>query len=349
MASFAANSMISQIEDNTQGLENLISSDQSTRIVITTHHKPDADALGSSLGLYHFLKSRGLNVQVISPTDYPSFLKWMPAEEHVLNFEEFPEQASELIEEADLIFCLDFNDLSRINDMGSLVDRSGALTVMIDHHRNPAGFDTHRYWTIHTSSTSELIYNFILKFGSEAELTKEIGDCLYAGIMADTGSFRFSSTSPATHRIVAKLMEHGVVPHEIHSHLNDNFTLDRFKLMGYILYEKLELIPEFNTALISLSRAELQKFNIQTGDTEGFVNFGLGIQGVKLSVLIIDRTKLIKMSFRSKDDFPCNELASKYFSGGGHLNAAGGSSEEPLEAVVNRFKQILPEYADKLV
>ncbi|MCB9245357.1 MAG: bifunctional oligoribonuclease/PAP phosphatase NrnA [Flavobacteriales bacterium] len=341
--------MISQLEDTTQGLEHLITAGSETKIVITTHHKPDADALGSSLGLFHFLNGRGLDVQVISPTDYPAFLKWMPGEESVLNFEENPERSSEIIALADLIFCLDFNDLSRINEMGALVDQSGALTVMIDHHRNPSGFDTHRFWTIHTSSTSELIYNFIVKFGSEAEVSKSIGECLYAGIMADTGSFRFSSTSGQTHRIVASLMDRGVVPHEIHSHLNDNFTLNRFKLMGYVLYEKLQVLPEYNTALVALSREEIQKFGIQTGDTEGFVNFGLGIQGIKLSVLIIDRTKLIKMSFRSKDDFPCNELASKHFSGGGHLNAAGGSSTESLDEVVDRFLKILPEYADKLV
>ncbi len=336
------------IEDTTQGLQSFLQSGSGSKIVITTHHKPDADALGSSLALYHYFKEMGKDVHVITPTDYPPFLHWMPGNDNVINFEEHPERAEELAMEADAIFCLDFNDLKRINDFGDIVAKSDARKIMIDHHRDPKGFDDHRFWTIETSSTCELIYEYICLNGSEEMIDSDIATCIYCGIMADTGSFRFSSTSSRTHEIAANLLKKGVQPNEIQSRLFDNFGLSRYRLMGYVLHEKLELIPEYNTALVFLTAEELQRFNVQTGDTEGFVNFGLGISGVKLSALIIDRTKLVKMSFRSKGSFPCNELAAKYFNGGGHLNAAGGASHDTLEEVVAKFRAILPEFAEEL-
>jgi phosphoesterase RecJ-like protein len=336
------------IEDNITGLQGFLDSGSGSEIVITTHHKPDADALGSSLGLYHFLKAKGKTVTVITPTDYPHFLHWMPGNDSVINFEESPGLAKMRLDAADVVFCLDFNDLKRINELGDLVEASGAIKIMIDHHRDPKGFDDYRFYTIHTSSTCELIYEYILRCDGEELINKDIAECLYSGIIADTGSFRFSSTSRRTHEIAAALIDQGIVAHEIHSRLFDEFSLGRYKLMGYVLYEKLEVIEELHTALIYLTAEELKRFNVQTGDTEGFVNFGLGIQGVKFSVLIIDRTKLIKMSFRSQGTFPCNEFAAKHFRGGGHLNASGGSSDETLEEVVNRFRKVLPEYKELL-
>ena len=337
------------IEDTMQEIRQLIVGDKSLNIVITTHHKPDADALGSSLGLYHYLSGLGHKATVVSPTDYPFNLCWMPGEKGVINFEEDEKKAVSLVNNADIVFCLDFNDLKRINDLGPIVGECNALKVMIDHHRNPVGFDDARYWTIHTSSTAELIYDFIVSNGHQSHLTKDIASCIYAGIMADTGSFRFSSTSSHTHRIAAELIDLGADSAKIHALLLDNFSLERYRLMGYVLYEKLEIFPEYNTALVHLTHDELVRFNVRTGDTEGFVNFGLGIKGIVFSALIIDRSVMVKMSFRSQGNFPCNDFAASHFNGGGHLNAAGGASHESLEETVNKFKALLPAYKNLLV
>lgn len=318
-------------------------------IVITTHHKPDADALGSSLALYHLLKNRGHEVTVITPTDYPFFLNWMPAEETVINYEERPHDAAFIVEQAAIIFCLDFNDLSRINDLGRIVANTNATIINIDHHRDPKDFAHLKYCTLNTSSTCELIYRLAEDCGwIEQGLNKDVASCIYVGIMTDTGSFRFNTTSALTHRITAHLLERGANGSLIHELTHDNFSLSRYRMMGYILYEKLEVIPQYRTALVYLTREELKKFDVQTGDTEGFVNFGLGIKGIVLSVLIIDRTKIVKMSFRSKGSFPCNELAAAHFDGGGHLNASGGSSQLSLEETVEKFRNLLPQYQKQL-
>ncbi len=343
------NSKDNMMEDTTEGILPFLEPGSGTKIVITTHHKPDADALGSSLALYHYLVKLGKQVTVVSPTDYPMNLHWMPGNDKVVNFEENEELATQLAKDADIIFCLDFNDLKRINRFGFVVHEASAKKIMIDHHRNPTGFDDYRFWTINTSSTCELIYDFIAKNEGEELIDEEIASCIYAGIMADTGSFRFNSTSSNTHRVAAKLIDIGADSAKIHALLLDNFSLTRYRLMGYVLYKKLHIIPELKTALVYLNQEELQRFNIQTGDTEGFVNFGLGIKGIVFSALIIDRTVMVKMSFRSQGSFPCNEFASTHFTGGGHLNAAGGSSMDTLEATVEKFRHVLPQYKDALL
>ncbi len=331
-------------------IKNLLDREKGNGIVITTHHKPDADALGSSLALCHLLKNQGHQVTVITPTDYPFFLTWMTGEESVINFEERPSDAAFLVEQAAIIFCLDFNDLSRINELGGKVAASKATIVNIDHHRDPKPFADLKYCTLETSSTCELIYRLADDFHwMEDGLNKDIASCIYVGIMTDTGSFRFNSTSALTHRITAHLLEKGANGSLIHELINDNFSLNRYRMMGYILYEKLEIIPQYRTALVYLTREELKKFEVQTGDTEGFVNYGLGIKGIVLSVLIIDRTKIVKMSFRSKGNFPCNQMASAHFDGGGHLNASGGSSQSTLEETVEKFRSILPQYQKQLL
>jgi phosphoesterase RecJ-like protein len=337
------------LQDTTEGIRPFINSGSGSKIVITTHHKPDADALGSSLGLYHYLKRLGKEVTVVTPSDYPVNLHWMPGNDTVINFESSRSLAESLVEEADIIFCLDFNDLSRINDLGDLVAKSNAKTIMIDHHRDPSGFDDYRFWTIDTSSTCELIYDFIQSNEGAEIIDIDIASCLYAGIVADTGSFRFSSTSSHTHRIAAELIDLGVDSSKVHALLHDNFSLDRYRLMGYVLYKKLTIFPELKTALVTLTTEELLRFNIQTGDTEGFVNYGLGIKGIVFSALIIDRSMMVKMSFRSQGTFPCNEFANQHFNGGGHLNAAGGASKDTMENVVNKFKEVLPTYKDQLL
>lgn len=312
--------------------------------MITTHHKPDADALGSSLGLYNYLVLKGIQPVVVSPTDYGDFLKWMPNEQNVLNYELETERCTNLIAEADLIFCLDFNALKRINQMGELVRASKADKVMIDHHLEPEDFATFGLHNTERSSTCELVYETIAIFGDANLVNKDIASCLYAGMMTDTASFKHGSTYPSTHRVAASLLEKGAEPNEIYEHIYDNYSISRMRFIGYCLNEKLQILKEHDTALICITAEELKQYHIITGDTEGLVNYGLAIKGIKLSVLIVDRTVSRKMSFRSKGDFPANAFARTYFNGGGHFNAAGGESSSSLADTETSFKQALKEY-----
>jgi len=318
-------------------------------IVITTHHKPDADALGSSLGLYNFLKILGIHATVISPTDYGDFLKWLPQENVVINFEDAELKCSEYVKQADFIFCLDFNTLKRINKLGDLVRSSSAKKVLIDHHLQPEKFEDYRLWTTKASSTSELIFWLIEIMGMVHMINKDIATCLYAGIMTDTASFKHASTSATTHRVAAMLLERGAESNIIHEKIYDNYSADRMRFIGYCLNQKLQILNEYHTALICVTAAELKNYNIVTGDTEGLVNYGLGIKDIKFSVLIIDRTVLRKMSFRSKGNFPANEIARKFFNGGGHFNAAGGESTDTIENVELKFKLVLNDYKHLLI
>ena len=321
---------------------------QSGKIIITTHHKPDGDAMGSSLGLYHYLKAAGIESKVITPTDYADFLHWLPANESVLIYQEQKELCQGYIKDAAYIFCLDFNALGRINEMGENVAASSAKKVMIDHHQDPQDFDDERYIEIGASSTCELIINYVKKHLDISFMTKEMGECIYTGLITDTGSFRYGSTTSNTIRTAADLMDLGVVPAKIYNNLFDQNRLDRLQLLGYFLANKIELIEDGTVALAHLTEDELAQYNVVTGDTEGFVNYGLGIKGVQLSALIIDRGYLVKMSFRSTDVFPCNEFSAKYFNGGGHKNAAGGASEEGLKKTIEKFKESIKNYRQHL-
>lgn len=330
-------------------LRPLLTSGSTARIVITTHHKPDADAIGSSLGLYNFFKVYGINhVTVVSPTDYGAFLHWMPGNETVINYEEHTAQATAIVQEADYVFCLDFNSLKRINTLGDVVREAKAVKVMIDHHLLPEGFDDFRLWTNKASSTCELIYTFIHLWEAEQFINKDIASCLYSGIMTDTASFKHDSTTPNTHRIAAELIEKGADSSHIHSLIYDSYSLDRMRFIGYALYEKMQYFPEYKTALITISQDEIKRFGVITGDTEGLVNYGLSIADAELAVLIIDRKVRVKMSFRSKTKFPANEFAREFFNGGGHFHAAGGDSEETLEQATERFMNALPAYQQYL-
>ncbi|HYK77213.1 MAG TPA: DHH family phosphoesterase [Daejeonella sp.] len=324
--------------------------DQPRHIVITTHHKPDGDAMGSSLGLYNYLIQKGHQVRVITPTDYPSFLHWLPGNPEVLIYTEKIEESKQLVSQADLIFCLDFNALSRINELGDLVRESAAKKVMIDHHLEPEGFEDYRHWSTAACATAQLVYDFIVNIMNEHELiTKEVATCLYTGIMTDSGSFRFPTTTAQVHHIVADLISCGAENSKIHRLVYDNFSENRLRFLGYCLLNKLEVFPEYNTALITISRDELQRFNISTGDTEGVVNYALSINGIRLAALIIERPDRVKLSLRSVGDFPANEICKRYFGGGGHRNAAGGFSEESLAATAEKFKSILSEYKPLLI
>lgn len=316
----------------------------SGKIVITTHHKPDGDAMGSSLGLYHLLKNAGIDSQVITPTDYAEFLHWLPGNDTVMVYEADKPKSKELIDAAEYIFCLDFNALGRINEMGDYIQHSDAKIVMIDHHQDPQDFDHERFVEIGASSTCELIYKYAHKHLDASYMNKDMGECIYTGLITDTGSFRFGSTTSSTIRTAADLMDIGVVPAIIYNKLFDQNRLDRLQLLGYFLANKIELIEDGKVALAHFTSEELSRYNVITGDTEGFVNYGLSIKGVQLSALIIDRDYLVKMSFRSTDVFPCNEFSAEFFNGGGHKNAAGGASEDSLENTLTKFKESIKSY-----
>lgn len=320
------------------------------RIVITTHPKPDGDAMGSSLGLYNYLIQKGHQIQVITPTDYPKFLHWLPNNSEVIVFTEEEEKAKKFVDQADIIFCLDFNSLSRIYEIGDLVRESKAKKVLIDHHLEPEGFEDFRLWNTGACATAHLVYEFIVDIMDDRKLlNKDVASCLYTGIMTDTGSFRFRSTTERVHQIVADLIAAGADNTLIHQLVYDDFSLSRLRFLGHCLLNKLEVLPEFNTAIIVITKEELQQFNVNTGDTEGIVNYALSISGIRLAALIIEREDVVKLSLRSIGDFPANEICKKYFSGGGHKNASGGISSEKIDAVREKFNVILPEYQSLLV
>lgn len=319
-------------------------------IVITTHHKPDGDAMGSSLGLYNYLIQKGHHVRVITPTDYPYFLHWLPNNPEVIIYTEKEEESKKLVSEAEIIFCLDFNALSRINELGEEVKKSSALKVMIDHHLEPEGFDDYRHWNIGACASAQLVYDFIVsQLGDKEFINKDVATCLYTGIMTDSGSFRFPTVTSDLHRMVADLIDAGAENWKIHQLVYDNATEGRLKFLGYCLGNKLEVLRDFNTAIIHVSQKEIQQFDIQTGETEGIVNYALSINGIRLAAFIIERTDKVKLSLRSTGDFPANEICKKYFNGGGHRNAAGGHSDVSLAKTVEQFKAILPEYKKLLL
>src|ERR1700744_4429430 len=323
---------------------------QPRKIVITTHHKPDGDAMGSSLGLYNYLIQQGHHTTVITPTYYPHFFNWMPGNGDVLIYTDNTAAADKLIADAEIIFCLDFNALGRINEMGEKVGESSAVKIMIDHPLEPADFDDYRYWDINACATAQLVYTFIVEVLNNKKLiNRDVASCLYTGIMTDSGSFRFPTTTSTVHRIVADLIDAGAENWRIHQLVYDNSAENRLRFLGYCLSNKLEVLYEYHTAIITVTREELKRYEIATGDTEGVVNFALSITGIKLAAFIVERTDKVKLSLRSRGEFPANEVCKKYFSGGGHRNAAGGSSTDKFEDVVNKFKSILPEYKKLLI
>lgn len=322
---------------------------QSKNVVITMHQKPDGDAMGSTLGLYHFLNKLGHSCTVISPTNWASFLNWMPGCKQVIDYESQPARADLLIDVADWIFCLDFNVLSRTKRMESKLTNANAERILIDHHREPqTEVFTYGISDIEKSSTAEMVYDFILASGHADMIDPVIGECLYAGVMTDTGSFRFPSTKASVHKMVFDLKEKGLEHSHVHEELFDNFLEERFRFIGHVLLNRMEVFYEYNTALITIPQADLIKYNVKTGDTEGLVNYALSIKGIILAAVIIDRGEERKSSFRSKGGFDVNTFARKYFNGGGHFNAAGGFNKEPLVEVVIKFKAAIKENADQL-
>lgn len=323
--------------------------DSPCNVVITTHQKPDADALGSSLGLGGVLKQMGHKVRVISPTDYPKFLCWMPGEVEVWDYQKDKDgKCQNAIREADLIFCLDFSSLDRINSLGKMVAESKAKKVLIDHHIGKEDFADFEFWSTDASSTAELTYDFIKSLGKADLLDTSLAEALYAGVMTDTGSFRFPSTSKKVHHMAGELMDLGINHSKIHRLIYDHNRKAKLQLLGYVLYKKLVVLPEYNTAYIALSSEELEEFKFQTGDTEGFVNYALSIDGVVFAAFVNDREGERRLSFRSVGDFNVNEFAKENFEGGGHKNAAGGRSSLPLNETIEKFVGLLPKYKDEL-
>jgi len=319
------------------------------KIIIIPHKTPDADALGSSLGLRGYLIKKGHQVQVISPTDYPKFLNWMEGDETVLIFGPDNEQkCGKLINNADIIFCLDFNNLTRIDELGNIVKKSPARKFLIDHHLDPQCFADFAFVSTEASATAELIYEFIVKLGDRDQIDKSIAECLYAGIMTDTGQFKHNNTNQNVHFVTANLMELGADTSKVASLIYDTNSYNRLKFLGFALSQRLKYLPEYHTAFIAINADDLEKFDSQTGDTEGLVNYSLSLDGVVLGVLISERDGEIKLSMRSKGDFSVNEFAKKHFNGGGHKNAAGGTSDLNFENTVKKFEDIVKIYRDEL-
>lgn len=329
--------------------ESLISEAKS--IVITAHKSPDGDAVGSSLALARYLNKRDKRATVLLPDSFADFLNWMTGVEDIVFFDQSTDKAKKLLDEAELIFCLDYNVLSRTGKaMSEALEQLKGSTpfILIDHHQQPDDFPQVLISDTSSCSTAQLVYQFITAIDGKSAIDTEIGACLYCGIMTDTGSFRFPSVEPATHEIAAHLLQIGVDHADIHRKVYDTNLLDRLKLVGYALSEKLVVLPEYHAAYISLSGEELKRFNYRPGDTEGLVNQALSIEGVNMAAFFREGNNEIKLSLRSQGSFKVNEFAARYFDGGGHMNAAGGASKSSLEEVVQRFLAALPEHQKAL-
>lgn len=321
---------------------------KSANILISTHHNADGDAIGSTLGLALVLKKAGKNVNIVTPNEYPHFLKWMPGSELITVYKGSEDKVKKMAEEADLLFCVDYNDKSRLKYAADAVFSGKAPIVLIDHHPDPMKFADIIISETDIGSASELIYHVISHLGLQHLLDKDVATALYGGIMTDTGCFSFSCSYPGVFEVVAKLIELGIDKDSIHSQIYDNYSDARMRLMGFCLNEKMIVIPEYHTAYISLSQEELSRFSHLPGDTEGFVNLPFSIQGIRLTAFFMERQGYVKISFRSRGRFSVNELAKSNFRGGGHMNAAGAEWDLPLEKTIQRFIDALPKYAEQL-
>lgn len=330
---------ISQVED-------LL--DKYDKIVIVTHVSPDGDAIGSSLGLYNYLNDQGNEVSVIVPNAYPDFLRWIKGAKDILDYEKYPEYSQKLIEEAELIFCLDFNVPKRIHDLAPFVEASKAKKVMIDHHPDPSDFCDVVISHPEISSTSEMIFRLICRMGDFEAMSKASAEAIYTGMMTDTGGFTYNSNNIEIYHIIGELLTKGIDKDQIYSNVYKNYSEDRYRMLGYALCEKMKIYHEYNAALIWLTKEEQERYNAQKGDTEGFANLPLNIKGIIFAVFLREDNEMIKISLRSQGDFPSNKFSAQCFNGGGHLNAAGGEFFGTMEEAIAIFEKALPEYADLL-
>ena len=333
-------------EKDIQEITELLSSHK--RIAITTHQFPDGDAMGSSLALYHYLKLRGHSASVVVPTYYPDFLHWMPGDEEVTNYMTHQHKALDLLEQAEILFCLDYDQPGRTKGLADAVENFEGSKILIDHHPNPGEFADYTLSVIEASSTAELIYEFILMLNDEALIDANIATCVYSGILTDTGSFSYGSTTYRAHYVAGEMIKAGADNLTIQNEIFNSNSEDRVRLMGYALSERLTILTEYNTGNISLSIEDLARFNFQNGDTEGLVNYILSIKGISFAVLMLERDKSVKCSFRSIGQFPSNEVAREHFNGGGHTNASGGEHSGSLAEAEKLFRSVLPQYKKQL-
>ena len=339
---------LSEIIDKSsvQQVQELI--ENSSQILITTHLSPDGDALGASLGLYHFLKLKKKDVKLMVPNSFPYFLKWMTGSGEILVYEYNPKAAQVIFDHADLIFSLDYNIPKRVGNMASLLEKSSARKVLVDHHLFPGdNYDVVISYP-GISSTSELIFRLLYQADRYEDIDKTVAECIYCGMMTDTGGFTFNSNNPEVYLIISLLLRKGIDKDRIYSLVYNNLTEDRFRLLGFTLSQRMKVYPELHTALIWLSLEDQKQFSYNKGDTEGFVNYPLSIKDIIFSAFIREDEEMVKLSFRSQNTFPTNEFAAQFFHGGGHLNASGGEFYGTLKEAISRFEDGIGLYAEKL-
>jgi phosphoesterase RecJ-like protein len=335
-------------KETIQQVKNLLQSPKN--ITIIGHKNPDGDAIGSCLALAEILKVTGHTVTVMMPNDFPHFLKWLPQCDDIVIYEQEIEKSKTIIDNSNLIFTLDFNALSRVGNLGDLLTKTTADFIMIDHHQAPEDYAVAMYSDTSMSSTCEMVYHFATSLDLQHTLTKDIATQIYTGIMTDTGSFRFPATTAVTHTVIAHLVALGANGAQIHQNIYDTKSPEQLQLLGVAL-KNLVVLEEYNTAYITLSQKELDDHKFKKGDTEGFVNYALSVNGIRFAVIFIENKQesIVKISFRSKGSFSVNEFARNHYSGGGHNNAAGGKSDLTLANTVTEFISILPSYKEKLI
>ena len=336
-----------EINEQALKIKELLKS-KSVNIVITSHHNPDGDAIGSVLGLFHLLSNMGYSAQMVSPNDFPDFLAWLPGSERIVNFYKKKKTASRIISEADIVFALDYNGFARLEDMEEVVAKSKGKKVLIDHHPNPESTFDVMISDVNVSSTAELVYEVALALGAEKYICQNTATNIYTGMMTDTGSFSYGCSRPRTFEIVANLIAKGVAIETAQQQVYNNFSVDRMKLLGFSLCSKMKVFPEFKSAYISLTRKELKQFSHKIGDTEGIVNLPLSIKGIVFSAFFVENKDFIKVSLRSRGNFPVNVVSQKYYQGGGHKNAAGGKSFFTMEETEANFEQVLNDFKNQL-
>ncbi len=319
------------------------------KITIIPHEHPDGDAIGSAIGFGEALKGFGHQVAIISPSDYPDFIKWFSSSIQIIVFSKNKSLSKEILKQSDLLICVDFNEVSRAGDLEKTIRKYSKPKILVDHHPYPTNFCDVMVSETHYSSTAELVFDLVHSTGLESYLNKNAAEALYTGILTDTGSFSHNTSDPNTFRVVSELMKSGIDTKKIQSEVYHNFSISRMKFLGYCLSQKMEVLPELRTAIISISKKEQDDFSFKTGDTEGFVNYPLSINDIVFSAIFIEKDDIIKASFRSKGDFPVNDFSSKHFNGGGHINAAGGEAKLSLEETILKFKQLLQGYKRQLL
>lgn len=323
--------------------------DGKKKIAIVSHNNPDGDAIGSSLAMYHYLKNNGHEVASIVPNMFPGFLAWLPGADKILIYTEAAKEIQKILGESYIIFCLDFNAINRLGPAAEIVERSPAVRIMIDHHVDPVETDfNYCFSTIETSSTGELVYDFIDLLGDTGNINREIAEAIYTGIVTDTGSFSYAASNPKTYTITAELIARGVDAEKVHRLIYDTFSENRLRLLGHAINNNMVVWDELHTAIIFLSKKDLNKFNYQVGDIEGLVNYPLMMEKINMSLLLTERDNMIRLSFRSKGEFSVNKLARSHFNGGGHRNAAGGKSFTSMEKTIEEVKKVLNNYKNAL-